>query len=124
MTKNINSRTGRSQPIEETESRIWSSQQSREMSEESMQFIVILRECVCVNDIEATKREKVVAFHKILPFTLNYFDIGLFIPTELFQVMQDIRVWFDNNMLGGRRGKRLEYGVDLRQVRLTSPHAT
>ena len=91
--------------MEETEPGVRSSQQIGQVSEEGMQSwkntisvhlwvwtrlnitFVILRESICVHNVETSHREKLFALDEVLPFSFQDLNAWFLVPTELLHVL-------------------------------------
>ena len=59
---------------------------------------IVFGERVCVDDVETSDTEQLLALDKVLPFAFEYLDTVLSVPALVPHVLQHVGVWLDYHM--------------------------
>lgn len=75
--------------------------------------LIILREGIRIDDVEAAGSDQLFALYEVLPFSLKNLDTRPFIPALFPHVRQNIWMRFNDHMLRWPHWQFLEEGIDL-----------
>jgi hypothetical protein len=99
--------------MEKTETRVGSCKEVGEVFEKLMEVAIVFGKCVNIDNVESTNAEDVFTVHQVLPFSLQDFYTGCFMPSMVFHMLQNVRMRLNYDMLRRTRSEGLEEGIYL-----------